>query len=148
VTSFGDVWTFSLLFLNVMTPLSDIHRVIDEAHECGLYVTQLLQLLAEPIDQSFRPGPVREPHLRGGGPAVVVQGLGGEYRTAAGEQTSALKGISLEVRHGEIVGVAGPSGSGKSTWLRVLLRLTHPAGGRVWLGGVPLEGISREAIGR
>ena len=31
--SFGDILTFSVLFLNVMTPLNEIHRVIDEGHE-------------------------------------------------------------------------------------------------------------------
>jgi ATP-binding cassette subfamily B protein len=56
--------------------------------------------------------------------------------------------VSLEVFHGETVGVAGRSGAGKTSWLRVLLRLVHPTHGRVLLGGVPLEFVSREAIGR
>jgi ATP-binding cassette subfamily B protein len=56
--------------------------------------------------------------------------------------------VSLSVRHGETLGVAGRSGGGKSTWLRILLRLTHPHGGGAWFGGVPLEDVSREAIGR
>jgi len=53
----------------------------------------------------------------------------------------------MDLRHGQTIGVAGRSGSGKSTWLRVLMRLTHPSGGSAWLGGVPLETITREAIG-
>src|SRR5262249_13833579 len=64
-----------------------------------------------------------------------------------GRRRNALEGVSLTVRHGEWVGVAGRSGGGKSTWLKVLLRLTHPAHGVVRLGGVPLEEVSREAIG-
>jgi ATP-binding cassette subfamily B protein len=56
--------------------------------------------------------------------------------------------VSLVIRHGETIGVAGRSGSGKTTWLRVLMRLTHPTAGRVRLGGVPFESVSREAIGR
>src|SRR5208282_4647121 len=60
----------------------------------------------------------------------------------------ALDGISLTIRHGETIGVAGCSGGGKSTWLKCLLRLNHPCGGQVELGGVPLEEVSREAIGR
>ena len=38
--SFGDIWTFSLLFLSVMSPLSEVHRVLDEAHESSLQVGQ------------------------------------------------------------------------------------------------------------
>jgi ATP-binding cassette subfamily B protein len=52
------------------------------------------------------------------------------------------------VRHGETLGVAGRSGGGKTSLLRVLLRLTHPVAGRARLGGVPLENVSRAAIGR
>jgi ATP-binding cassette, subfamily B, bacterial len=146
--SFGDVWTLSLLFLNIMTPLSEVHRVVVEGHENSLQVGQLLDLLAEPIDRSFTPALVREPCLRPGEPFLVAEGLRVEYATPQGECRAALRGVSLAVRHGETLGVAGRSGCGKTTWLRVLLRLTHPCGGRVWLGGVPLESVSRAAIGR
>jgi ATP-binding cassette subfamily B protein len=70
-----------------------------------------------------------------------------EYQTADGRRKQALQGIDLAIRRGEWVGIAGRSGGGKSTWLKVLLRLTHPSGGRVSFGGVPLEDVSRQAIG-
>jgi ATP-binding cassette subfamily B protein len=145
--TFGDVWTFSLLFLNVMTPLSEIHRILDEGHESSLQVAQLLDLLGEPLDVSFTPADCREPCLQAGEPAFVVEGLRVEHRTAEGHRP-ALRGVSLSIAHGETIGVAGRSGCGKTTWLRALLRLVHPCGGRAWLGGVPLEHLSRETIGR
>lgn len=145
---FGEIWTFSLLFLNVMTPLSEIHRIIDETHESSLQVAQLLGLLAEPVDRSFRPGLVQEPRLEKGAPVIVTENLHVEYGAAEGERRRALRGISLSIRHGETIGVAGLSGCGKSTWLRVLLRLTHPCDGQVWLGGAPLACVTREAIGQ
>jgi len=46
-----------------------------------------------------------------------------------------LKGVSFEVKRGEIKVVCGPSGSGKSTLLRCLNLLTKPDKGRVWLEG-------------
>jgi ATP-binding cassette subfamily B protein len=79
---------------------------------------------------------------------VVFEDVRVDYRTVEGGQRRALQGVSLMIQHGETLGVAGRSGGGKSTWLRVLLRLTHPCGGRAWLGGVPLESVSRESIGR
>ena len=49
----GEIITFSMLYLNVMAPLNEIHRFIDEAHESSLRVGDLLGLLAEPLDRSF-----------------------------------------------------------------------------------------------
>jgi ATP-binding cassette subfamily B protein len=146
--SFGDVLTFSILFLNVMTPLSEVHRVLDEGHESSLRVGDLLEMLSEPVDPSFTTTTVREPVLVPGQPAVEVRDLRVEYAAPSGKQVRALDGISLSIRHGETIGVVGRSGGGKSTWTRVLLRLTHPCGGNVVLGGVPMEAVSRSDIGR
>jgi putative ABC transport system ATP-binding protein len=52
------------------------------------------------------------------------------------EETLALKGISLEIVHGEFVAVRGPSGSGKSTLLSCLAGLDEPDGGFVAVCGV------------
>ena len=51
--SFGDVLTFSMLFLNVMHPLREIARIMDDAHESSLQVGDLLGLLETPVDRSF-----------------------------------------------------------------------------------------------
>jgi ATP-binding cassette subfamily B protein len=146
--SYGDILTFSILFLNVMAPLNEVHRVVDECHECSLQVSDLLDMLAEPVDVSFSPPRVDEPSVRGGRELIEVEDLQVEYRTCDGKIRRALDGVSLTVRHGETVGMAGRSGGGKTTMLRVLMRLTHPTAGTVRLGGVPLEDVSREAVGR
>ena len=49
-----------------------------------------------------------------------------------------LKGISTEIKKGEVVVVIGPSGSGKSTFLRCLNRLEEPTGGTIELDGVDI----------
>ena len=144
---YGEILTFSILFLNIMAPLNEVHRFLDEAHESSLRVGDLLDMLAMPNDVSFRPVNPREPRLALGAPLFVTEDLRVEYRTPDGHCRHALHGVTLEIRHGETIGVAGPSGCGKTTWLRVMMRLVHPSGGSVWLGGVPLESITRETIG-
>src|SRR5205807_237454 len=110
---------------------------IDEGHECSLRIGDLLEMLAEPIDRSFTLESWQEPRLQPGTNVIEVENLHVEYLTAHGKHKQGLDRISLSLRYGETIGVAGSSGSGKSTWLKVLLRLIHPCGGKVLLGGVP-----------
>src|SRR5262245_23396894 len=47
----------------------------------------------------------------------------------------ALKDVTFEVKHGEVVGVIGRNGAGKSTLLRILSRITEPTCGEAEIFG-------------
>jgi putative ABC transport system ATP-binding protein len=54
---------------------------------------------------------------------------------AGDDETFALRGVSLQLRPGELLAIMGPSGSGKSTLLACLAGLDDPDGGHVELMG-------------
>lgn len=57
-----------------------------------------------------------------------------------------IKGISLEVARGEILGIIGPSGSGKSTLLGLLGGLDTPTTGRVVIDGIDISNMSEQRL--
>ena len=57
-----------------------------------------------------------------------------------------LKGISLQIQHGEFVAIMGPSGSGKSTLMNILGCLDKPSSGHYLLDGVNVENLSSDKL--
>lgn len=54
-------------------------------------------------------------------------------------EVNALRGVSLDVKRGEVVVIIGPSGSGKSTLLRCINRLEEFDAGMIVVDGIPLD---------
>ena len=76
-------------------------------------------------------------------PLLAVEGLEAGYGAIA-----ALRGISLEVRAGEIVTLIGSNGAGKSTLLRTVSGLLQPEAGRILVEGEEITGFPPDRIVR
>ncbi len=59
---------------------------------------------------------------------------------------SAVRGVSLSVSGGEVVGLIGPNGAGKTTLLNTVAGLLHPASGHVRLDGTDITGFAPDRL--
>src|SRR5258705_12819929 len=84
-----------------------------------------------------------EVRLKAAGPVLCAQAV--ERRFQEGSTTlEVLRGLNLEVRAGERLGITGASGSGKTTLLQLLGGLDPPDAGRVELGGRDLPPLAEQ----
>ena len=51
------------------------------------------------------------------------------------KKRNVVKGISVEVNQGEIVGLLGPNGAGKTTFISVLTGMYPQTSGAAWING-------------
>ncbi|MBT2527153.1 ABC transporter ATP-binding protein [Streptomyces sp. ISL-99] len=66
---------------------------------------------------------------------LALRALRKTYASRGRPQVEAVRGIDLELRSGELLGLLGPSGCGKSTTLRMIAGLEEVTGGDILVGG-------------
>ena len=79
---------------------------------------------------------------------IQVSGLRKEYRSTLRRRITALVGIDISVRPGELFGLLGPNGAGKTTTVKVLLGLTAATSGSARISGLAVSNPeSRRSVG-
>lgn len=74
---------------------------------------------------------------------IVADDLGYRY---PGAQTDALRGVSLELRRGQIMAIVGANGSGKSTLAKLLCDLLPPTTGTIRWDGIDVAGCDPSLV--
>ncbi|WP_460710283.1 ABC transporter ATP-binding protein [Nocardioides dilutus] len=88
------------------------------------------------------------PSRQRGGVEVRCEGVVHIYRTFAGHDVVALRGIDLSIGPGERVAFLGPSGCGKSTLLTLLGGIQRPSAGRIFLGDEEISRLNERGLTR
>lgn len=73
---------------------------------------------------------------------IEIRGLTKVYGKGD-KAATALSGLNLSIKKGEIFGVIGHSGAGKSTLIRCINLLERPTEGEIWVDGVELTKLNR-----
>src|SRR5579863_1286656 len=110
----------------------DQHTTFLDDYFSFLAIEPLLPVLAEPQPM----------------PASPIEGIDFDNVTFAypGGTGSAVVGLSLQVRRGELIALVGENGAGKSTLVKLLLRFYDVDHGSVRVGGVDVKNVAPEEL--
>ena len=79
---------------------------------------------------------------------IAFDHVGKRYRSFTGREVRALDDLTLELRPGEVFGLAGPNGAGKTTLIALLLGFLGPSEGTVRIAGLePRRFIEKHGVG-
>jgi subfamily B ATP-binding cassette protein HlyB/CyaB len=130
--SVGSLVAFNMLAGRVAAPILRLSQLWQDFQQVRISVDRLGDVLNAPAEPEHNPTRASLPAIRGD---IEFDKVRFRYRPDAPE---ALRGVSLTVAAGEMLGIVGPSGSGKSTLTKLVQRLYIPEQGRVAVDGVDL----------
>jgi len=128
----GSLVAFNMLSGRVAQPILRLSQLWQDFQQVRISVDRLGDVLNAPAEPEHNPNRASLPPISGN---VEFDKARFRYRPDAPE---ALRGVSLDVGAGEMLGIVGPSGSGKSTLTKLVQRLYVPEQGRVLIDGVDL----------
>ncbi|WP_437884410.1 type I secretion system permease/ATPase [Pseudomonas sp. LRF_L74] len=129
--SVGQLIAFNMLAGRVSQPIMRLAQLWTNFQQTGVSVQRLGDILNSrtEISQASRSA---LPPIKGN---VEFDQVHFRYRADGSE---VLRGVSVQIAAGEVIGIVGRSGSGKSTLTRLLQRLYTPERGRVLVDGMDL----------
>jgi len=128
----GALVAFNMLSGRVAAPILRLSQLWQDFQQVRISVDRLGDVLNAPAEPEHNPNRASLPPIAG---AIHFDKVRFRYRPDAPE---ALRGVSLDIAAGEMLGIVGPSGSGKSTLTKLVQRLYVPEQGRVLVDGVDL----------
>jgi ATP-binding cassette, subfamily B, bacterial HlyB/CyaB len=126
----GQLIAFNMLAGQVSQPVMRLAQLWTDFQQTGISMQRLGDILNAHTEVSNAKSTL--PPIKGG---IVFDNVVFRYGP---DRPEVLRGISLDIQAGEIIGIVGRSGSGKSTLTKLVQRLFVPERGRVLIDGLDL----------
>lgn len=136
--SLGVLVQFTMYITYIYAPLRWLVSFPRWLADAMTSMVKIFEILDEEPDITSIPNPINVP-LSGG---VSFDGVSFGYKS----YEPVLKGIDLDIKPGEMIGIVGRSGAGKSTMINLLMRLYDPTQGKISISGVDLKDMSPEYL--
>jgi ATP-binding cassette subfamily B protein len=130
--SLGDFTAFLLYVTMFFGPLQFISRITDWLSRALTATERVFEILDTQPDVRDSSDAVRMPYVKGD---VTLDNIVFGYD----KNKPVLKGVSLDVKAGEMIGLAGHSGAGKSTIINLINRFYDVDGGSIKVDGVDIR---------
>lgn len=142
--SVGTVLTAYLCFTQLTTPLRELHRIFDELAESTILAREYFTLIDLEKDFSYQV-PSKTIKKQKTKEIIFIENLNFQYEKKG---KKILQQLNLQIKEGELIGIAGPSGCGKSTLIKILTKLEQKSSGTVLINSFDLDTLSRKEIAK
>ena len=133
--SVGELVAFNMISAQVAQPILRLSQIWQDFQQVQISIDRLGDILNHPME------PLNIAHGNLPRPKGAIEFRNVSFRYKAGAQ-EVLKGISVSIAPGEVVGIVGKSGSGKSTLAKLIQRFYLPETGQVLIDGVDLAQVN------
>lgn len=132
--SVGGLIAFNMIMGQATTPILRLSQLWQDFQQVQISVERLGDIFnAAPESRPLAYATL--PPARG---AVKINNVDFRYRL---DEPEVLKGISLDIPEGQVIGIVGPSGSGKSTLTKLIQRLYRPERGQILVDGIDIAQV-------
>jgi ATP-binding cassette subfamily B protein len=135
----GELVLFCMMIQRLLWPLTRLGQTFDEYQRAKASARRIFALLDTP---STVQDPAHPAHMESARGDVRFDNVFFAY----GDRSPVLNGLSLTIKAGEMVGIAGTTGAGKSTLMKLLLRLYDVSEGTISIDGIDVRELRQHDL--
>ena len=146
-TSVADLVTFILLMFLMIRPLGQAFGAYSSVMSALGALARIEEILVLPLEETAKESAQTAKPKRTQ-TSIEFKKVNFAYPSTEDQRDGkpVLSQVSFKIKKGDRVALVGPSGAGKSTILSLIERFYEPDSGEIFLEGVPVRDLSRDAL--